>query len=64
MRRMIFAWLVLAALCLGQNTYYVKTGGSDAADGLSDGTAWATIGKATSTSRGTRWKNSPPASVC
>lgn len=26
-------------------TYYVKNGGSDGADGLSDATAWETIGK-------------------
>ena len=26
-------------------TYYVKTGGSDAADGLSDGNAWQTVAK-------------------
>lgn len=30
-------------------TYYVKTGGSDAAAGTSDGTAWATISKVQST---------------
>jgi hypothetical protein len=30
------------------NTYYVKTGGSDSADGLTTGTAWATSSKAAS----------------
>lgn len=35
----IFAWPVWGA------TYYVKNGGNDALDGLSDSTAWATIAK-------------------
>ena len=30
-------------------TYYVKNGGNDSLDGLSDATAWATIAKVTAT---------------
>jgi len=37
--------LVLTVVNLYSTNYYVKTGGSDAAAGTSDATAWATIGK-------------------
>src|SRR5687767_14099223 len=47
-------------------TYYVKNGGNDAASGLSDATAWATLGRVASASlgggdavlfkRGSRWR--------
>lgn len=40
----ISSWPVLGA------TYYVKAGGDDSLDGLTDSTAWATIAKATSAS--------------
>jgi len=48
-------------------TYYVKNGGNDGADGLSDATAWASLGKVASLSlgggdtvlfkRGSRWRD-------
>ena len=48
-------------------TYYVKNGGNDGADGLSDATAWASLGKVASVSlgggdtvlfkRGSRWRD-------
>jgi hypothetical protein len=47
-------------------TYYVKNGGNDSADGLSDATAWASLGKAAGANigagdsvlfkRGSRWR--------
>jgi len=45
MKRLIFIPLLLISLILSATNYYVKTGGSDAANGLSNGTAWATISK-------------------
>jgi len=45
MKRLFFILLFLIAIPLYPADYYVKTGGNDGADGLSDGNAWATIGK-------------------
>jgi len=44
MRRLL-ALLILIAAPAWAASYYVKNGGSDAADGLSDGNAWETIAK-------------------
>ncbi|MCC2626387.1 MAG: putative Ig protein [Thermomicrobiales bacterium] len=46
-RRAIITWAEMEVP--GGNIYYVKNGGSDAADGLSDDTAWATISKVNAT---------------
>ena len=40
------ALLTLLAVPAGATDYWVKNGGSDAADGLTQGTAWATLGHA------------------
>ncbi len=45
----IFICIVLAGQSLGA-TYYVRNGGNDSADGLSDGNAWSSISKVNSTS--------------
>ena len=42
---LIIALICVLAMSAGATTYYVKNGGSDGADGLSDGNAWATIAK-------------------
>jgi len=50
-RIIIFALsVVLSASFAHATTYYVKNGGSDSADGLSDGNAWATVTKVNNTS--------------
>ena len=50
MKRIILIFLFLWASCgnLMAATYYVKNGGDDSADGLSDVNAWATIAKVNS----------------
>ncbi len=45
MKRILTLPLLLLSLISGATTYYVKTGGSDAAAGTSDATAWATLAK-------------------
>jgi hypothetical protein len=45
---LIIAFLLLAG-CANATTYYVKSGGNDSLDGLSDATAWATIAKVQAT---------------
>jgi hypothetical protein len=50
MWRLLLVGLILGwALGAQAATYFVKNGGSDAADGLSDATAWATLSKVNST---------------
>lgn len=43
--RIVLTILFLFSAAYGQTNYHVKNGGSDAADGLSDATAWATLSK-------------------
>ena len=51
MKKLLYIILILlVAVSVQAATYYVKTGGNDSADGLSDGNAWATIGKVNSVS--------------
>lgn len=47
---MKFIFIILLFFChvAGATNYYVKSGGSDAANGLTDGTAWETITKVNS----------------
>lgn len=48
--KLCLAFLIFTfALPVWATDYYVKTGGNDNLDGLSDGTAWATIAKVTAT---------------
>lgn len=44
-RLVIISLLVITCLSAGAADYYVKNGGNDSADGLSDATAWATLAK-------------------
>lgn len=45
MKRLLIIPIFLITLAATATNYYVKNGGNDGADGLSDGTAWATISK-------------------
>jgi len=45
MKRYLTILFLFVGIALHATNYYVKTGGSDAAAGTSDGTAWATITK-------------------
>ncbi len=48
MKKLIFFPLLFFCLLSSATNYYVKTSGSDSANGLSDATAWATIAKVNS----------------
>lgn len=51
MKKLIFIISFLfVTLLLSATNYYVKTGGSDAANGLTDGTAWLTLNKVNNSS--------------
>jgi hypothetical protein len=50
MRKILPVLFILVSFSAGATNYYVKTGGSDGANGLSDATAWATVNKVTGTS--------------
>lgn len=51
MKRLLpLSLLITLSLSAGATTFYVKNGGNDGADGLSDATAWATIAKVNSVS--------------
>lgn len=50
MKRLLILPLLLLSMTLGATTYYVKNGGSDAAAGTSDATAWATLAKVNASS--------------
>ena len=46
MKKLLYT-LIFVYMNVSATNYYVKTGGNDEADGLSDGTAWATLEKVT-----------------
>jgi parallel beta-helix repeat protein len=50
MKKLLIIPLLFFSLILSATNYYVKTGGSDAANGLTDGTAWLTINKVNTSS--------------
>jgi len=50
MRKLLTIFLLLASVNLSAAYYYVKNGGNDSANGLSDATAWATLNKVNTTS--------------
>lgn len=53
MKKILFIFIaVLISVSTSAETYYVKNGGSDAADGLSDATAWETVNKVNTTISG------------
>jgi len=45
MKKILTILLLFVSLISSATNYYVKTGGSDAANGLTDGTAWETLSK-------------------
>lgn len=49
MKKILFLLFLLISISARAETYYIKTGGSDAADGLTDATAWGTITKVNTT---------------
>lgn len=49
MKKLLIIPLLFISLVLSATNYYVKNGGSDAANGLTDGTAWETINKVRTT---------------
>lgn len=50
MKKILFLLLfILASITANAETYYVKNGGNDALDGLTDATAWATVNKVNTT---------------
>ena len=49
MRKTLTILLLLLSLSVGATNYYVSSAGSDAANGLTTGTAWATINKVNNT---------------
>lgn len=49
MKKILFLLFLLISISARAETYYIKTGGSDAADGLTDATAWETITKVNTT---------------
>src|ERR1035437_1408076 len=45
MKKIIIIPFLFVSLIVSATKYHVKNGGSDAANGLTDGTAWATVSK-------------------